>query len=196
MKEYQVIKRSSEIKPIGYDGGSYKHFLKELDSADGGKGELIRAFATAEEAEKFAAEEVKNLSTPYLMSVCCGKVWNIEWLDIELHKVDVDDDEFLDYYAGGMINYPFMQRENGELFDPASLEDSDFAEIKRQILDSLNLESDEDSIRHYEDCDYLTVNIGRDGKTYVWYEDWNNSVAVEVVSGKELTGEEIKANFC
>lgn len=57
MKEYQVIKRSSEIKPIGYDGGDYEHFMRELASVESDKGELIRAFATAEDAGKFAAEE-------------------------------------------------------------------------------------------------------------------------------------------
>lgn len=136
MKEYQVIKRSSEIKPMGYDGGNYKHFIKELDSVDGGKGEIIRAFATAEEAEKFAAEEVKKLSTPYLVSVYPrGKVWIIKWLDIELHVVDVDDDEFLDYYAGGLINYEFIVQPDGSGVDPVNFESEADDDILQDICD-------------------------------------------------------------
>lgn len=44
-------------------------------------------------------------------------------------------------------------------------------EIKRDLLDYLNLDTSAEYIKECEDNDDLTVNIGTDGKTYYWYLD-------------------------
>lgn len=68
--------------------------------------------------------------------------------------------------------------------------------VKKLVLEEVGLEATEDNIAHYESCDYLTINRGRDGKTYVWYMDEQYNVAADIESGKFLTAEEIEKNFC
>lgn len=68
--------------------------------------------------------------------------------------------------------------------------------IKKLVLEEVGIEATEENIRHYESCDYLSVNIGRDGKEYVWYFDGSDNVAADIATGKFLTEEEIERNFC
>ena len=68
--------------------------------------------------------------------------------------------------------------------------------VKKLVLEEVGLEATEENIKHYESCDYLSVNTGRDGKEYVWYLDEKNNVAADIETGKFLSEEEIEKNFC
>lgn len=68
-------------------------------------------------------------------------------------------------------------------------------EIKKAVLaEALNKELAEITdaeVEHYENCDYLTENVGRDGNEYVWYLDAaGTSVCADSETGRILTAEE------
>lgn len=50
----------------------------------------------------------------------------------------------------------------------------------RALRSYLGFEDDTDLLMEDIEYGYITTNIGRDGKTYVWYADESNNVAVEV----------------
>ena len=72
----------------------------------------------------------------------------------------------------------------------------DINEVKKMVLELASIEPTAANIAHYENCDYLTQNTGRDGEEYIWYMDEHVSVAVRVSDGVELTADEIEKNFC
>jgi hypothetical protein len=72
-----------------------------------------------------------------------------------------------------------------------------YMELAAQILTALDLDADEDDIAAAEDAEHLTINVGRDGNTYMWYLDADEKeICVNVKTGTELSAEEIKKQFC
>ena len=54
------------------------------------------------------------------------------------------------------------------------------------------MDSTEEDIRRYIECDYLTAHEGTDGKYYIWYLDSDgNTGAVRVEDGAEVTVDEL-----
>jgi hypothetical protein len=64
------------------------------------------------------------------------------------------------------------------------------------ILESFDLDTDEDDVNRAEDREFLTVNRGRDGETYMWYNDGINEACVNPRTGEWLDGDKIVELFC
>lgn len=67
-------------------------------------------------------------------------------------------------------------------------------EIKSAVLETIGLTAAD--IASCEADDTLSVNEGRDGRTYVWYFDGAHNIAADAETGKFLTDEEIEKQFC
>ena len=67
-------------------------------------------------------------------------------------------------------------------------------EIKTAVLETIGLTAAD--IDSCESDDTLSVNEGRNGRTYVWYFDGAHNVAADAETGKFLSEEEIKEQFC
>lgn len=67
-------------------------------------------------------------------------------------------------------------------------------ELKIKTLEAAGINNPtEEDVKRFEDCDYLTKNAGRDGKTYFWYYDGDGfEAAICVENGEQLTPEEIE----
>lgn len=73
------------------------------------------------------------------------------------------------------------------------------AEIKamKMALDTVGIEPTDENMINNEKVDLLTINEGRDGNTYAWYMDENNSVIVNVDTMEISDDEELIENlFC
>lgn len=66
--------------------------------------------------------------------------------------------------------------------------------VKVAVLESVGLTAED--IEDCESDDTLSVNEGRDGRTYVWYFDGVRNVAADAETGEFLTEEEIEEQFC
>lgn len=66
--------------------------------------------------------------------------------------------------------------------------------VKVAVLESVGLTAED--IENCEADDSLSVNTGRDGRTYVWYMDETHNVAADAETGEFLTEEEIEKQFC
>ena len=68
-------------------------------------------------------------------------------------------------------------------------------EAKLKALNESNIEPTLENIKHYEKCEYLTINTGRNGRDYAWYVDEHNSVAVDIKTLDVLSSTEIEELF-
>ena len=68
-------------------------------------------------------------------------------------------------------------------------------EAKLKALCESNIEPTQENINHYEKCEYLTINTGRNGRDYAWYGDEHNSVAVDTETLDVLSSIEIEEQF-
>lgn len=66
--------------------------------------------------------------------------------------------------------------------------------VKVAVLESVGLTAA--NIASCEADDTLSVNEGRDGRTYVWYFDGVRNVSADAETGEFLTEEEIEEQFC
>ena len=66
---------------------------------------------------------------------------------------------------------------------------------KLKALYECNIEPTQENINHYEKCEYLTINTGRNGRDYAWYGDEHNSVAVDIETLDVLSSIEIEEQF-
>jgi len=62
---------------------------------------------------------------------------------------------------------------------------------KLKALELADIEATDERITHYEDCDYLTINTGRNGRDYAWYADESHNIAVDIETLEVLTNQEI-----
>lgn len=67
-------------------------------------------------------------------------------------------------------------------------------EIKTAVIETIGLTAAD--IASCEADDTLTVNEGRNGRTYVWYFDGVHNIAADAENGKFITDEEIEEQFC
>lgn len=70
-------------------------------------------------------------------------------------------------------------------------------ELKIKVLEKAGFcDVTEEDVKKYEKCDYLTENVGRNGKLHYWYSDDEHEICLCVETEDFLTEEEIEENFC
>lgn len=67
-------------------------------------------------------------------------------------------------------------------------------EVKRIVMEAAGQDASKENIKAMEKCDYLSENVGSDGRNYVWYLDADgHEAAADAETGKLLTKEQIEA---
>ena len=70
-------------------------------------------------------------------------------------------------------------------------------DVERMVLEAVDIyPEDPEDVEYYREKDMLTVNTGRDGRSYVWYLDGRRSAAADLETGRFLSEEEIEEQFC
>lgn len=66
--------------------------------------------------------------------------------------------------------------------------------LKIEVLKKARINNPtEEDVKRFEECDFLTENAGRDGRTYYWYYDGDGFEAAACVeTGEFLTKEQIE----
>lgn len=64
-------------------------------------------------------------------------------------------------------------------------------EALRTATENAGFDSNDEQLKAYIEADYLTINTGRNGRSYAWYMDANRSSCVDVETLEELTPKQI-----
>ena len=68
-----------------------------------------------------------------------------------------------------------------------------YESVIKYLYDEISYSYDKEDILEDIKHDYLTLNIGRDNETYIWYMDENKSIAINVKNKKILTNAEVES---
>jgi hypothetical protein len=66
----------------------------------------------------------------------------------------------------------------------------------KKALVTVGLEGTNENVKHYEACDYLSINKGRNGRYYAWYIDADKKeTAIDIETLEELPKNKIEEQF-
>lgn len=77
-----------------------------------------------------------------------------------------------------------------EYFEKLKKDENKYKRIL-DLYEYLDFEVSDENISNDIEHDYLTENVGRDGKEYFWYFDENKSAAIEIATGNIITDNDI-----
>lgn len=128
----------------------------------------------------------------------CGKPVAVDW---HLTKSDLNRDDVVEEaFCDGKCEREWFLGEYRTLDSAMFAGEEEKAEkfyirpVKVAVLETIGLTAA--NIASCEADDTLSVNEGRNGRTYVWYFDGIRNIAADAETGEFLTEEEIEEQFC